>query len=173
MSMFQKNWPDHEYSVASIKEFMGIDCRGFNCSLRFRGKKIADAINDGSGGPTFIRWGRGKRELYEDKLSEFVKTIPSMPSLIKGHGDIEVDTEFFISLLFEAAAELKEFTRIIRRGNRTAFRLKGDKPLTYRVMAAPFNSMVAKRLRQNYGNKLEDVLNENSRLVKFLEKKPK
>lgn len=44
------------YEAKKVKNFMGQDCPGYNCDLIRDGMKVAEVVQDGSGGMTMVHW---------------------------------------------------------------------------------------------------------------------
>ncbi len=99
----------HGYTVNAIKTFNGMEGSGFNANLLRDGKKVAEVIDDASGGPLMIHWADDKSkpvkcecrdykdemvERYmtpeEAKLNAYILSLPAAPAGFVGADGKEV-----------------------------------------------------------------------------------
>ena len=62
------------YTIGKIKTFSGMQGYGYNAILYCDGKRIADAIDDASGGPLNLRFNDPEQER---RLRDYVATLPA------------------------------------------------------------------------------------------------
>lgn len=97
------------YSVRNLKTFQGRDWPGFNATVYEGTRKIAEAIQDGSGGMMdlyFTDKDAAKRVQDEARLEAFAKTLPSETFDLGGKTHVvEANTETLINGLVEILEE--------------------------------------------------------------------
>ncbi len=65
---------DHKYAVAKIKTFRGMEGSGLNADLLRDGKKVAEILDEGSGGPVSYDWVDGHHDTPEqEKFMAFIE----------------------------------------------------------------------------------------------------
>jgi hypothetical protein len=69
-----------DYSVKNVKNFMGREGYGFNCTLYRNGKKVGTCIDDASGGGMYpVDWDRKVDRKEEQRLlNEHIKSLPKI-----------------------------------------------------------------------------------------------
>jgi hypothetical protein len=161
------------YSVKSVKTFEGMEGYGFNCSL-YRGKrKVAFVIDEGNGGCLLIRWldmdapkvthtvtwagkDREVKMTPEEKvLREHCESLPEYEFSGKTFG---MTMDILINDLVNRHLEDKELRRHCKK--EILYRLKGDKPGTWRVRQVPYTPEVALPIRLIHDENLEEIANE-------------
>lgn len=128
----------HGYTVNAIKSFTGMEGPGFNANLLRDGKKVAEVIDDASGGPLMIHWADEKASPvkcqcrdYKDemverhmtpeeaKLNAYILSLPAAPAGFIGADSKEVwmfpNDEMFISGLVNDVLDRRSVERSLKR----------------------------------------------------------
>ncbi|MEI7436000.1 MAG: hypothetical protein WCL16_04230 [bacterium] len=167
-----------KYTVKAIKSFMGMDCPGFNATLCMDGKKIAEVINDGSGGETRFNWEDRKALKVTIPWVDW-KGNPTMACCtpeeaglmehirgmrwedLSGSQDLtgQINPGVFVENLINDFKEQSRFRRFCRTS--TLFRIKGDKPDEWRTIEQAFTPQIKALIVGKYGNQVESIMNEN------------
>ena len=149
----------HGYEAKNIKTFMGMDVPGFNCTLYRDGKRIAEVIEDGSGGEAYFRWLIDGEEV---KLKELVDSFPEEPFDYPGHeGEtIKYTYDVYVEIMVNASIDERWWRR--KCTGAFLFRLEGDTAEQYREIKAPPSDHERIRgiLKDKYGDKLVEVIND-------------
>jgi len=165
-----------EYSVKSIKTFMGMEGHGFNAYLYRGKKKVAFVIDDASGGPLDINcwvpdtipsdindkegWKKWHEEVKAEKelLERHCSMLP--PATIADRS-IPIDSEFFINECFEKAQREKDLNKYRKQCQKmTLFRLKCQSIGEFYTLKNPFNEVIKQHLISKYGDNLGEIFNE-------------
>jgi len=187
MSISVTNFGD--YSVKSIKSFMGREGLGFNANLYRGKKKVAFLRDDANGGEVDIDWVTGKnpqtREDYpteiawnkawakyhsankveSDLLDTHLKTLPNIDSNYEGVEPLVVDAGWFVTDLvskWESEKDLRKMQRQCR--TKTLFRQSNAGQGRYQILNAVCDDAVRARLHRDFGQEVEifnDVLANN------------
>lgn len=163
-----------EYSVKNVKNFMGMDTYGFNCTLYRGKKKVAFCIDDGNGGEVMIDWGtpprstedkagweawRAEKKEEQKLLADHLKTLPKVMSELFPKG-LTIDEGWFVSELVNRFEKEKEVRKIQRQcSQKTLFRTKSNKDGAYYIQNAPYSIHLAQAIRLKYGQDVE-IFNE-------------
>jgi hypothetical protein len=86
----------------------------FTAELHVDGKKIADVENNGSGGCNNIYPCIDGGYAFIEKLEEFCKTLPSVPSEYEEIGDLSMSLDFKISILVGEYLEAKDAAKFAK-----------------------------------------------------------
>jgi hypothetical protein len=142
-----------DYQIKNVKSFMGMDFPGYNLSL-YKGKtKIAEVINDGSGGMTEFRY------TNQEVKKEFETMLKSLPEYDDDFGEKSViDEEVFVYILLNEYEIEKKLKRECKK--KTLYRLKGDATDQYRFVKFEFTPKVKEYLIKKYGDNLIEIANE-------------
>jgi len=172
-----------EYKVKNVKSFLGREGYGFNANLYCDNKKVAFIYDDASGAGVFFEWIDSKSENVEiirtnnnqQKVSfngsplqadyyGYLEDQKETEDLAKcEYGISNFDDEIFANNLVNDFEELKQFKGWCRK--KTVFRIKGDKSGEWRTVNNPFNIRVKMWIEENYGNKVEEILNERFKVA--------
>ena len=140
------------YQIKGLKIFKGMDDHGFNCNLLRYGKKIAEVVNDGSGGPTLFHW-LDKAE--EPKLQALCNKVE--PADYDGIM-LNCDMDIFIGEMIDHLQEENAWKS--RCQNFTIVLLKSLEDSQYIQYKAPYSPELAEKIREKYGDDLEEIVNE-------------
>ncbi|HUU88597.1 MAG TPA: hypothetical protein VMX17_12710 [Candidatus Glassbacteria bacterium] len=120
------------YTLLKVKKHRGMEGEGFNALLALSSDKkvIAEVMDEGSGGPLFIR------PTDKVKYAQFVSYVASQSvtyDLGDGRGPVEITTERE-GCVIEEILEAFEWQKLIARASKTSivFRLKEDPNDSYR-----------------------------------------
>lgn len=133
---------------------MSQETQCFSATLYIDGKKAANVRNDGQGGCHLFDW-------FDSKLAvpfiNFCKAMPATPSSIDGQL-LPMDDERYVDQLLNQYEEQKSLKRWCK--NQTVFRLKGDKPNSWRIFKIPYDAKVKEKIVATHGDKIERIGNE-------------
>lgn len=143
------------YTVKGIKTFRGMEGEGYNASLYRDGKRVAEVVDDASGGPLMIEWKdraswrtpvevvgyEGRKYTVnmspeEKLLHEHCLTLPALVSDLTDALNpneklvMAMTPELFIEQLVNDALMIKDIQRMMR--GKVAF-IDGDKLYTVKV----------------------------------------
>ena len=104
------NW--NGFSVSNLKTSKGVEYEAFSCDLLLNGKKIAEVIDDGWGGPLNINMASG---FSYKKLDALCNTLRK-PTVF-GNIEIPFDAEIFIGELVQK----EQMARDVRRQNNKGY----------------------------------------------------
>lgn len=150
------------YTVKNVQTFNTPDGGGYNCTLYRKGKRVATCHQAGHGGSVNVYFeGEGREaRLKEQKLFlDHLATLPEQelgPEFPEG-GTFSVDADMFIAEIVDREVERRWFRRNCK--NKVLFRIKGDKPGTWRTIASPWSERVEAHLKAKHGDQLEEVAN--------------
>lgn len=120
----------------------------FSATLYIDGVKTADYANRGHGG------GDEVHVFNKEKHAAFVahcKSLPPIPSCVKGGDDLEMDEELFIAELIEKMQQSKRLKRVCK--GKTLVRVDGDKQDSWRIFAEEFTPAVREKITHAFGVK--------------------
>lgn len=100
------------FSVSNLKTSKGMEYDAMSCDLLLNGKKIAEVIDDGWGGPLDIDMANG---FDYKKLDAICETFED-PTAIDGY-EIKMDAEIFINELVQK----EQMARDVRRQNNKGY----------------------------------------------------
>jgi len=160
------------YSVKNVKNFMGRDTYGFNCTLYRDGKKVATCIDDGNGGEIDIQWSGpvprtgASQEAWkrwhewkdnEEKiLVSHIQTLPKVKSEYGDGGDLTIDEGWFVTELVNKYERDKEIRKMRRQcQSKTLYRTPDQGKTQYYIHNAPFVKQLGDALRKKYGEDVE------------------
>jgi hypothetical protein len=144
----------NEYNIKNVKSFMGMDCPGYNLSLYKGSTKIADVINDGSGGCVDFRYvNKEVQTQFENMLKAFPKYYDSFYEK-----EVTMDDETFVCILLDEYETNKKFKRECKK--KTLYRLKTDTPDQYWTMKMEFSQKVKDHLIKKHADNLLEIINE-------------
>ena len=139
------------YSIKGVKQFMGMEGMGFNCTLYRDGKKVAFVIDSAQGGEYEYRF-VNKEE--DTKLREYAATLPKYE--IDGLGMCQPNSDSVIANLIDDWDENRTLKRLCK--NKTVVKLKGED--SYRVAKVLYSQKTRNFLVTKYGDKIEEILND-------------
>ena len=167
------------YKVAKVKTFKGREGEGFNADLIRDGKKVAEVINDASGGCLDFHWldyastrvavnwtGYHNDTVVlrctpqEAALYEFLRGKTWTLDLAGHDADnspVQHDPESYVGELVDKFLNDKRFRRMCK--TQTLFRLMGDEAGTWRVLKTVFTPTVRAAIATRHPN-LAEVMNE-------------
>jgi hypothetical protein len=187
MSITVTNFGD--YSVKSVKSFMGREGYGFNANLYRGKKKIAFVRDDASGGEVDVDWTCGKppmnrddypteeasqqawaeyhqaNQVEKDLLETHLNTLPPAPSSYEGVEPLTIDEGWFVTdcvSKYEADRDLRKMKK--QCSAKTLFRKSDAGYGQYQILNSPCDDSVRARLHRDFGNDVEifnDVLANN------------
>jgi len=146
------------YTIKKLKTFKGMEgMGGFNLDLCRNGKKIAECINDDTGGDTMFYFiNRDEEKIFDN----YVKSLP--PYEYDGE-TYSTDWNIYVENLVNAALEERLFKRLCKKY--VCYELHGDKPGRYyrygtgKNLKENYNSYVA-TLKKEHGEKIAVIYNE-------------
>ena len=150
------------YSVCNSKSCDGMDGIAYSCTLLRDGKKIANVINDGNGGPTYFGWViPGEEKPFEDYVKTLTYTFEGETMPHNGE-----------TLVGEMLDELEKVKKIKRWSKKTmVFRLKGDEEGTYKTLKSIYNEAMRDWIIGKYGDKVEVIYDKDGKAVELPVKK--
>jgi hypothetical protein len=165
-----------DYSVKNVKNFMGMDTYGFNCTLYRGKKKIAFCIDDGNGGEVNIDFGNPPKDLddkagwekyraerdYESKLlKDHLATLPKVQSKFGDKSmELTVDQGWFVTELVNQFEKAKEVRKVQRQcQDKTLFRTPDQGQGQYYILKTAWGERVKDHIHQKYGKDVE-IFNE-------------
>ena len=142
-----------EYSVKGVKEFEGMENKGFNASLYHGNTKIATVIDEGRGGEVLFRW-------IDPAEKAIFKTFSASqpPIVIEGYDPVPVTMGLMVARLVDEFLTVAELRRACK--GKTLYRLKGDKTDQWRVLKAAFSKPIESIIIDRHGDALEEILNK-------------
>ena len=167
------------YKVTKVKTFKGREGEGFNADLLKDGKKVAEVINDASGGEVDFHWLDFKSPSafvnnwvgYQGQPTD-IRCTPEEASFYEflrgkawdigaGIGRasemVQHDPQSYVGVLVDKFLNDKRFRRLCK--TQTLFRLTGDEEGTWHVIKIKFTPVVRARMTTRYPN-LDTVMNE-------------
>ena len=138
-----------DWAVKNVKSFVGNEGYGFNASVYYKGKRVALAYDDASGGPVVVQW---SDKAAEQALQTHLKTLPEVPydyGVVRGA--YKVDEGMFVVRLVDRYEEDKQLKRHCK--TKTLFRCKGDEDGSWRTVKIPFSKITVEHL----SNKCPDI----------------
>ena len=109
MATKRVNW--NGFSVSNLRTSRGVENDAMSCDLMLNGKKVAEVIDDGWGGPLNVDMVSG---LSYAKLDELCKTFQP-PTVFHGM-TIEFDADLFISELVEKERMARDVRKLNNKG---------------------------------------------------------
>jgi hypothetical protein len=149
------------FEIKKVKTFKGNDCPGYNLDLWMNGRKIAEVIDDGSGG--MVQFDYVDLQV-ETPFLEYVKTLPPWDGL-------EMSEDLFVGRLYERHEAEKQLKRACAK--HTVFKLPQDKKGEFRTMKTPFNEASKTLILKKHPNAV--FINEvfpNGNWYEILERAP-
>lgn len=134
------NMKKARYEVRGVKVFTGREGYGYNATIYKDGKKVADAFDDASGGPSQINFSDEKEE---NLFYRYMKRI-------------QKSADLYVEDLVNKAAYMKNLYKLSVK--KTVFNLKSDKDGVWRTVNAPFSKEVYDFLKKQYGEDLGEIL---------------
>jgi hypothetical protein len=141
------------YSVKNVKTFASREWGpngGFTCTLYNGNKKVATVFEAGDGGEMDVDY------ISEEAKEEFAKSFEG-----------KVDSSYGIDTTYDDAMEIEElvnefevnktFKRQCKKN--TLYRIVGDAEDTYRIAKVSFSPAVEKKIREQLGDKLLEIIN--------------
>lgn len=148
------------YTVKNVKIFNGMDGQGFNAILYNGTKKIAEVINNGSGGETRFHFYPDTRN-EENILREHCKSLPKEKLLDSVDKLYDVSIDWFMDNLINEYYRQKDIKKMEKLcQTKTLYSLKGEKKGKYYIIPKIFNEGMKILLTQKYGNNLAEIINE-------------
>ncbi len=119
-------------TATKIKTHRGRDGVGYNATLTINGKPVAAILNEGCGGPTYLRAVKDR-----DAVAAFEAKVAALPPepLDMGNGEtrmVEVGVDYFLASLVEDVLEDQRIRRLAKTN--VVLRLPNDPPGTYRTV---------------------------------------
>jgi len=143
-----------DYQIKNVKTFMGMDFHGYNLSL-YKGKtKIAEVINDGSGGMTYFQY---TNQEVQKEFETMLKSLPKYYDSDFGE-ESEIDDETFVCILLDEYEFEKRLKRECKK--KTLYRLKEYGPDQYGIIKSEFTPKVKEYLITKYRDNLVEIVNE-------------
>ena len=145
------------YQIKNVKQFRGMEGYGFNATLYKGNTKIADFIDDASGGELNVD------KLYnEDELkivSKLCREVGKVKSFLSDREfELDYNIAMFISELVTDYQENKQFKRQCK--NKTLYiTTETQKKSSYIIWNIPFNMNLVKQLQTTFGDKLVEIIN--------------
>ena len=140
---------DHSgYSVKNIKQFNGMEGKGFNVTLYYKGVKIGEVRNAGDGGCNF----------YYIPNPDMKKLVNTAKDVI-GEG-FEVEDQF-ISHIIDDTLNDKKFRKYCK--TQVLFQVKGDNNNVYRTFNVKYTPEFGEKIRNDYktkGFEIVEIINE-------------
>lgn len=147
-----------EWCVKNVKVFAGMEGQGFNCSLYRGDKKVAEAIDDASGGPVDFRW-LGAKENAE-AFAAYCRNLPKWGSEFGVCDSDLFDTTPDIAIENMVNEVLND--RRLRKHcqNKILFRVPGDGvlPGDWRTIKGTFTVAAVASMKRRFGENVE-ILN--------------
>ena len=153
----------NNYSVKNVKTFMGMDTHGFNASLYCENKKVADLIDDGSGGDMMIYWKdldqprvmvTTKNILGEEVKQRMTKQENAFFKQFKDH--LEAIT--FLYRMIDNYENEKYLKRLCK--NKTILELHSHNGEEFIAFSRKYSPEYAEWLRKKYGDDFKEIINE-------------
>ena len=147
--------------LKKIKTFPGHEGTALDCDLSVDGVLTAHFHDAGDGGGPLIHPVPAQRARF-DALQAAVKAMsprPTTDALERSlwPNGIPVNLDLLVWEAFDTYERWKEFRRWCR--TQTCYRLKGDKPGSYRCLKAIFTEEAGEQIRNRYPQ-LEEILNQ-------------
>lgn len=155
-------------TVKGVKNFMGHDCPGYNCTLYLDGEKVATVVYDGGGGDTqygfYFLTDAADRRALEKKVMDFARTLPD-PDWFKESDVKDEDGRVRLDCLVEDLVAEDDWRRKVARAckKKTAFVLPTDEKDSFRVLSLPWGDLAKAWLAKKYPGVKVRVLNEEQR----------
>jgi len=158
-----------KYEVKNVKSFRGREGYGFNASLYRDGKRVAHVDDEGNGGCYryhWLDWEAGRVEIpttvngkdFMLKVTREQKAFMEHVKAAGKYGDFEPEDSCVAELVDEYEAN-KQYKKWCKKS--IVFRLKGDEEGKWRMLRAKYGDKRAVQfLKDKYGDKLEEILNE-------------
>ena len=137
-------------SVKAVKfhDDMSQETACFSAKLCLDGKEVGQVSNDGNGGPHRYAW---KDNALGCRIDDWAQTQPTEFEFEK--------LDQVVDRLLARVEATQRLAKFMKEG--TVFLLNGDNPANWRLIKRPFNQETANRLRQQYGDTLRLIANEN------------
>lgn len=150
-----------DYSVKSVKSFMGHEGHGFNCNLYRNGKKIGTCCDDASGGGMYpVQWEqKGDWRHEQVLLKRHIKSLPKVDSDLGDEG-LTIDEGWFVTELvtkWEKERDIRKYQRQCL--TKTLFKTSDCKYGQHYVLNRAFCQKLSDNLKVKYGQDIE-IFNE-------------
>ena len=143
-----------DWSVKGVKFMKGHDADSMECSLYYKGKRVATVWDDSWGGGfqyTPVKGQQKTVELFHKFAHQF--TVPS-EYFDKG---MTYNMDIVVDILVNHFEEEKQIKRWCK--TKTIFTLKGDEKGSYRSFNNKFNDKLFDHITNKYGDQLGEILN--------------
>lgn len=104
------------YTISSLKTFRSLDGVGFSAILLADGRKVAEVLNEGTGGGTWLRWmasDKDQRAADEKALSDHIAAQPDYRHEYTGHM-AGLNTEIFLDNMVDKIEREKEVRKLLK-----------------------------------------------------------
>ncbi len=142
------------YEIKNLKVFPSKEYGpkgGCSCTLYCDGKKVGTVLNAGDGGDIDFNY-NSIEEGKKFKASFAGKKIPNEFGM-----DMDWTEESEIFKLIGEFEENKQYKKVCKKG--TVYKLADESKDSYYVLDIPFNEAVAKALKEQFGDKLAEIVN--------------
>lgn len=165
-----------DFKLKAVKKVNGHDGQGFTCNLYLKNKKVAEIFDDGWGGPLEIRWNDSQSEKVEINAKKYTgedytytgtpmekqfteAVFREIPPQKNSMGElVHYDTDCYIEQMVNEELERKWLKSQCK--NKTLFVTKDCKEGSFLSMKAKFSDSIAQYLRNQYGDNLVKIINE-------------
>lgn len=162
------------YEVKNVKTFKGMEgAGGYSCTLYKDGKRIAECIDDDSGGEIMVRYFdfnvpkiemervnfRGDKFTYKATPEEkaFLEYIISLGSYECLGSEFNYCEHTVIDEMVNEFLDNKRFKQQCKK--KTLFSLKSDEEGQHWVLDAPYEERVRIHLLEKHGDNLDEIIN--------------
>ena len=145
-------------TLKGIKTFTGMEGEGFSATLYVDGKKAGDVFDDARGGEMTYRV---PDSVFERLLAHAAKVKDDddeSDSKLSPETMAKLKLDCLMAGLVDDIMEERQIKRWCSKS--TVFLLKGDEEGRYRTIKAKYEPKVAKHVREKYGDKLVEIVNE-------------
>jgi hypothetical protein len=146
------------YEVKNVKEFLGNEGMGFNCTLYKDGVKIAHVRDDAWGGMyDFDFYDRVNHNELEAELDAHCATLPLNVNEFDGH-EYPVDADQFVGKLVSDFVHNRKMKRICKK--KTIVVHDGLKEGEYIVYNCPYDEKIIAQINKEYAGQNPQFINE-------------